>query len=76
MSIATYYDILRVVSALRLPCNVEAKHRHIVAAIGDRIVAPRNPVLLSQHWDVPVTWYPARSPGIHPSCLTGREARG
>jgi len=66
-----YYDILRVVSPLRLPCKVEAKHRHIVAAIGDRIVAPRNPVLLSQHWDVPVTWYQ----GSHLSIRDQREPR-
>jgi len=50
---------------------VEAKHRHIVAAIGDRIVAPRNPVLLSQHWDVPVTWYQ----GSHLSIRDQREPR-
>ncbi|WP_428309303.1 alpha/beta hydrolase family protein [Hydrocarboniphaga sp.] len=52
-----YQDILRVVSPLARPPKLDERNLHIFAAIGDRIVAPRNPVMLSHHWKVPVTWY-------------------
>lgn len=54
---ARYRRMLRIVSPLSQPSKVAPQHRHIVAATGDRIVAPLHPVLLSRHWEVPVTWY-------------------
>ena len=66
-----YQDILRLVSPLTRPPKLDARNLHIFGAIGDRIVAPSNPVALSHHWNVPVTWYQ----GSHLSIRYEREPR-
>lgn len=52
-----YQDILHIVSPLVQKPKLDTRNLHIFAAVGDRIVAPRHPVMLSKHWGVPVTWY-------------------
>lgn len=66
-----YQKILRLVSPLARAPRLDVSNLHIFAATGDRIVAPRHPVMLSQHWNVPVTWYQ----GSHLSIRNEREPR-
>ncbi len=66
-----YKKILNLVSPLARPPKIATSNLHIFAATGDRIVAPSNPVLLSQHWGVPITWYQ----GSHLSIRNEREPR-
>jgi hypothetical protein len=54
---ARYRRLLAPVSPLSQPPLQAADRRHIFAATGDRIVLPEHPLALSQHWQVPVTWY-------------------
>jgi hypothetical protein len=68
---ARYREILKLVSPLARAPRVDTQHLHIFAANGDRIVAPRHPVLLSRHWKVPVNWYH----GSHLSVRYESEAR-
>lgn len=69
---ARYARLLRLVSPLALPPRLEARHLHILAATGDRIVAPRHPVMLSEHWNVPVQWYQGSHLSIRREPLPGR----
>lgn len=64
-----YRDLLGVVSPLARPPMLPREHRHIVAAVGDRLVLPDQSLALAKHWDVPVTWYQ----GSHLSIRTERE---
>ena len=54
---ARYRSILNVISPLARPALLPKDHLHIFAAAADRIVLPDQPLLLAQHWDVPVRWY-------------------
>jgi len=66
-----YADVLSVVSPLARPPLLPRERRHIVAAAGDRVVLPDQPLLLAKHWDVPVTWYQ----GSHLTVRREREPR-
>ena len=68
---ARYRSILAPVSPLTLPSLLPQEKRHIFAATGDRIVSPAHPLLLSKHWDVPVSWYQ----GSHLSVRHEHDAR-
>jgi hypothetical protein len=54
---ARYRRLLAPVSPLSRPPLQDAARLHIFAAAGDRIVQPEHPLALSQHWQVPVSWY-------------------
>lgn len=66
-----YAEVLSVVSPLSRPPLIPRERRHIVAAAGDRVVLPDQPLLLAKHWDVPVTWYQ----GSHLTVRREREPR-
>jgi esterase/lipase len=57
LDIEAYRRMLHLVSPTARPSLVPQAHRHIVGAIADRVVLPRNPIALSEHWGVPVNWY-------------------
>ena len=63
--------ILKPVSPLAQPALLPKERLHLFAAAADRIVPPDQPLLLSRHWDVPVTWYQ----GSHLSVRHERAAR-
>lgn len=52
-----YRSILSVVSPLARPALPPPERLHLFAAAADRIVTPDQPLLLAQHWGVPVRWY-------------------
>ncbi|MES2885795.1 MAG: hypothetical protein V4709_13390 [Pseudomonadota bacterium] len=52
-----YRSILSVVSPLARPALPAKESLHLFAATADRIVPPDQPLLLAQHWGVPVRWY-------------------
>ena len=52
-----YQRIIEPVSPLAVKPKLKRERLHILAATGDRLTVPRHPLALSQHWDVPVTWY-------------------
>lgn len=66
-----YRNILRPVSPLALPPKLAQEKRHIFAATGDRLVSPEHPLMLSKHWNVPVSWYQ----GSHLSVRHEHDAR-
>lgn len=68
---ARYRDILRAVSPLATEPVLAQERRHIFAATADRIVLPAHPLLLSKHWNVPVSWYQ----GSHLSVRHERDGR-
>ncbi|HEX4873077.1 MAG TPA: hypothetical protein VFV27_12260 [Nevskiaceae bacterium] len=68
---AVYREVLTPVSPLARPCLLEERQRHLVAATGDRIVVPAQPLLLERHWGVPLRWYQ----GSHLSIRGEREVR-
>lgn len=53
-----YRRLLRVVSPLACPPQLPRERLHIFAGCADRVVAPDQPLLLAQHWQRPVAWYP------------------
>ncbi|MGQ0618824.1 MAG: alpha/beta hydrolase family protein [Panacagrimonas sp.] len=67
LSLARYRELLRPVSPLARPTKLARDRRFVVAASADRIVPVAQPLLLANHWDVPVNWYQ----GSHMS--VGRE---
>lgn len=66
-----YRTILRAVSPLATAPVLAQDRRHIFAATADRIVSPAHPLMLSQHWNVPVSWYQ----GSHLSVRHEHDAR-
>jgi hypothetical protein len=54
---ARYRRLLSVVSPLSRAPLPSRERLHIFAGTGDLIVSPRHPLALSQHWQVPVSWY-------------------
>lgn len=66
-----YRRILSVVSPLAGTPRVERERLQILAAAADRVVLPSHPLLLSRHWDVPVSWYQ----GSHLSVRNEPETR-
>lgn len=66
-----YRSILNVVSPLARPALPPKDRLHLFAAAADRIVTPDQPLLLAQHWDVPVRWYQ----GSHLSIRNERVSR-
>lgn len=66
-----YRRLLAPVSPLSRQPLTPLPGRHIFAATGDRIVLPEHPIALSEHWQVPVTWYQ----GSHLSVRRERTTR-
>ena len=64
-----YRRILAPVSPLSRPAAVDRERLMILGGTGDRLVPPSQPLLLAQHWGVPVQWYQ----GSHLSVRRERE---
>ncbi|MGH8461404.1 MAG: alpha/beta hydrolase family protein [Stenotrophobium sp.] len=52
-----YREILKIISPLSRPPLPSRERLLILAGVADRIVPPRQPLVLARHWDVPVNWY-------------------
>lgn len=55
---ARYADLLKVVSPLASKPQLPRERLAIFAGSADRVVPPEQPLLLSEHWQVPVHWFP------------------
>jgi len=56
---ARYADLLKVVSPLASKPQLPRERLAIFAGSADRVVPPEQPLLLSEHWQVPVHWFPS-----------------
>lgn len=57
LTLDRYRQLLRPVSPMSRPTLLARDRRFVVAATADRVVPVAQPLLLAEHWEVPVSWY-------------------